>query len=243
MNPNVKNTMPSDVSAASAKVPGGPRWNAVKHGLRSAAILLPGDDVAEFQALRCDLFHTYQPCTRDEADCVEGMAGYKWRIARCQRRQAGYEVALDAVIAGSPTGHICEPDPHRWQHRSMDCLLEEQRLHKLMTKDRATLFELQRMRRNRLIDGAITMMASYREFMGEANAAEARTGQAGAEVPATASADGENRENFKRHPAPGPARMRGGREEAMPWMRKREMDATQTAPPLAGRATQIGPRP
>jgi hypothetical protein len=152
---------------AALPVPGGPHLNALKHGLRSTAILLPGDDAAEFHALRRELFHTYQPCTVDEADCVDSMAGYKWRIARCQRRQVGYEAAFAAVIAGSPGGHLCEPDPHRWQHRSMDCGLEEQRLHRLMTRDRATLFELQRMRRNRLIDGAIAVVRSYRVFLGE----------------------------------------------------------------------------
>jgi hypothetical protein len=150
--------------------------NALKHGLRSAAILLPGDDAAEFHALRRELFHTYQPCTRDEADCVEGMAGYKWRIARCRRMQASYDGAWEALLAGAPAGHICEPDPHRWQHRSMDCVLEEMRLHRLMSKDRATLFQLQSMRRNRLIDGALGAPASYLTFLGEdeeaANSAE-----------------------------------------------------------------------
>jgi hypothetical protein len=57
--------------ASTMKVPGGPQWNALKHGFRSAAVLLPRDDVAEFQALRRELFHDYQPSTRDEADCVE----------------------------------------------------------------------------------------------------------------------------------------------------------------------------
>jgi hypothetical protein len=54
----------------------------------------------------------------------------------------------------------------------MDCVLEERRLHKLMTTDRATLFELQRMRRNRLIDGAIAVTPSHLEFLGEDEPAE-----------------------------------------------------------------------
>jgi hypothetical protein len=223
---------------AALPVPGGPHLNALKHGLRSSAILLPGDDAAEFHALRRELFHTYQPCTVDEADCVEGMAGYKWRIARCRRRQAGYEAALETVIAGSPGGHLCEPDPHRWQHRSMDCVLEEQRLHRLMTRDRATLFELQRMRRNRLIDGAIAVVRSYRMFLGEDTPdergtiadpvlAEAPATSAGRlreapetspgrlpEAPATPSNDGQNGEFRERTLSTGLAGVPRAREVA-----------------------------
>jgi hypothetical protein len=174
--------------------------------------------------LRRELFHTYQPRTRDEADCVDGVAGYKWRIARCQRRQAVYEAHLDAVLAGntdgSPVGHVCEPDPHRWQHRSMDCVLEEQRLHKLMTKDRATLFELQRMRRNRLIDGAIAVTPSHLEFLGEEEPSEPehRAAQKEGPVAAKASNDGRFEGILERNPAPPrsgiPAARDGARDPA-----------------------------
>jgi hypothetical protein len=206
-------------TGAPNTVPGGPHLNALKHGLRSAAILLPGDDAAAFHALRRELFHTYQPCTRDEADCVEGMAGYKWRIARCHRMQATYGAALAALLAGAPAGHICEPDPHRWQHRSMDCVLEEMRLHRLMSKDRATLFQLQSMRRNRLIDGALGAPASYLTFLGEdeepANSAEPDAPAAGRlrEAPgaphATPSNDGSIGDIRKRPPLPAAGMLRG----------------------------------
>ena len=210
----------------SMKVPGGPHMNALKHGFRSAAVLLPGDDVAEFLALRRELFLDYQPSTRDEADCVEGMAGYKWRIAHCQRIQAAFRAALDGIVTGGPAGHICEPDPHRWQHRSMDCVLEEQRLHKLMCKDRATLFELQRMRRNRLIDGAITVTTSYLDFLGEDVPAEPQDSAEPAEIkaPASPSNDGRIGLILERNPAAAPAPIR----------------PSATFPPTAGGRDNIG---
>jgi hypothetical protein len=225
--------MQTETKSNGAAVPGGPQWNALKHGLRSAAVLLPGDDVAEFQALRHDLFHTYQPCTRDEADCVESMTGYKWRIAHCQRVQAAFRMALDGLVLGGPAGHICEPDPHRWQHRSMDCTLEEQRLHKLLTKDRSTLFELQRMRRNRLIDGAIGVVASYLEFLGEEEPAEPNESaeKALVETPATRSAHGGNAEILKRTSATEMARVLGLREVAMRWIRTGVSGGVQPAQP------------
>jgi hypothetical protein len=214
--------MQSEGDPLPQPVPGGPHLNALKHGLRSAAILLPGDDAAAFHALRRELFHTYQPCTRDEADCVEGMAGYKWRIARCHRMQASYDAARLTLLAGAPAEHICEPDPHRWQHRSMDCVLEEMRLHRLMSKDRATLFQLQSMRRNRLIDGALGAPASYLTFLGddeepaasaEPDAPPAPTTAPLREAPAaphaTPSSDGSIG-NFRKRPAlPATGMLRG----------------------------------
>jgi hypothetical protein len=250
--------MQSDGAALPLPVTGGPHLNALKHGLRSSAILLPGDDAAEFHALRRELFHTYQPCTIDEADCVESMAGSKWRIARCRRRQAGYEAALETVIAGSPDGHLCEPDPHRWQHRSMDCVLEEMRLHRLMTRDRATLFELQRMRRNRLIDGAITVVRSYRDFLGAEAPDEPRNpaDPVVAETPATSagrlreapaasagrlreaattpSNDGQNGDFRERTLPTGLAGVLQGREVATRWPRPSAHGAAPSAQPVGG---------
>lgn len=204
-------------------VPTGPHLNALKHGMRSSAILLPGDDAAEFRARRRELFHTYQPGTRDEADCVENMAGYKWRMARCRRMQATYDAALDGLLSGAPAGHICEPDPHRWQHRSMDCVLEESRLNRLLTRDRATLFELQRMRRNRLIDGALTQAADYRTFLGEDEPAEETEPSAERDLtPSRHEASGEIRERTER------AVM------AQPWFRTAVRDTAPSARPPAG---------
>ena len=132
--------------------------NALKHGLRSAAILLPDDDPAEFSRLRQDLFHTYRPRTVDEAACVEAMASQQWRIARCRRWQAVYDALHDALLTGDPNGlagHICETDPHRWMHKAMDCTLQESRLDRLLCRTRDKLLLLQKLRRNNLIAGAV----------------------------------------------------------------------------------------
>jgi hypothetical protein len=132
--------------------------NALKHGLRSAAILLPDDDAEAFDRLRRDLFHTYRPRTGDEAACVEAMASGQWRMARCRRWQAVYDAQTNALLTGDPNrlaGHICEPDSHRWIHKSMDCVLQESRLDRLMCRARDKLLLLQKERRNNLIAGAV----------------------------------------------------------------------------------------
>jgi hypothetical protein len=133
-------------------------WNALKHGLRSAAVLLPDDDGQEFQHLRRDLFETYRPRTGDEAACVEAMAAHHWRVARCRRWQAVYDAQTDALLTGDPNrlaGHICETDSHVWIHKSMDCVLQESRLDRMLCRARDKLLLLQKLRRNNLIAGAM----------------------------------------------------------------------------------------
>jgi hypothetical protein len=144
------------MSATTDKTP--PKFNALKHGLRSAAILLPGDDLEEFSRLRRELFYTYRPRTRDEAACVEAIASHQWRIARCRRWQAAYDAQTEALLFGGPNGlaeHICEKDSHRWIHKAMDCTLQESRLERLLCRTRDKLLLLQKLRRNNLIAGAV----------------------------------------------------------------------------------------
>ncbi|HEX7927425.1 MAG TPA: hypothetical protein VF678_07530, partial [bacterium] len=113
---------PINAQTPGTSVPRDPKMNALKHGLRSASVLLPGDDIADFLRRRRELFEEFNPCTRSEADCVEQLVGYKWRIERCQVLEAKFRAALNQVAGVQPEAdHICEPDPHRWQHRAMDC--------------------------------------------------------------------------------------------------------------------------
>ncbi len=162
MNPSQAEIGQSHVQVSSEKNTIGqaqrPTLSALKHGLRSAASLLPGDDPQEFDELRRDLFETYRPRTRDEAACVEAMAGQHWRMARCRRWQAVFDAQTDALLMDNPrvpAGHNCARDPHRWMHKSMDCVLQESRLDRLMCRARDKLLLLQKLRRNNLIAGAV----------------------------------------------------------------------------------------
>jgi hypothetical protein len=173
-------------------------FNALKHGLRTDAILLPGEDPEAFQHLRHDLFRIYQPRTRDEALCVEDMASHRWRMARCQRRQAVYEEKLDLLPGGSRSGERsgahehCDSDPHRWMHKSMDCELLEGRLDRRMTRTRDKLLDLQHLRRHNLIPGAIETTADWRELERQgAPVADGSTGESAAGVTAPAVSTSE----------------------------------------------------
>ncbi len=217
VNPNADRpaTAHAPTDGAAPRPPG---QNALKHGLRSAAILLPGDDEMEFFRLRRDLFQTYRPRTPDEAQCVEAMAGHHWRMARYRRWQAVYDAQTDALLTGDPSGlagHICEPDPHRWMHKSMDCTLQEGRLDRLLGRAREKLLLLQKLRRNNLILDAVEMSATPWSFQPPAeHAVSPREGaghggngdevlpiageQGGEPVPATPSPDGEKDNSSER---------------------------------------------
>ena len=132
-------------------------FNALKHGLRSEAVLLPNDDAAQFYALRRDLFHLFRPANPAEARCVESMANLEWRIARCRRQQTVYDAHVDGLLFpdGAPAFHICEGDEHDWSHKADDCTRQEVRLTRLQGRARDALLLLQKLRRDRLIAGAM----------------------------------------------------------------------------------------
>ncbi len=152
MHPNV-HTPISPVRRAAA---GGSRMNALKHGLRSTAVLLPGDDVDAFEHMRQELYGLYRPRTGNEARCVEAMASHEWGMERCRRWRHLYHGKLDALLTGdSAAGPHCEGDPHRWHHSAMDCALEEGRLGRLQDRELRKLAELQHLRRRNLLRDAV----------------------------------------------------------------------------------------
>jgi hypothetical protein len=151
--------------AACPSAGNAPHLNAVKHGLCSARVVLPGEDVAEFQRQRHDLFASYQPRTEEEARTVEDMISCEWRKARCQRWAGAVDDQVDALWSGDPrVGSHCDGDPHRWVHNSNDCEVKEGRLERLLTRAHARLIVLQQQRRNNLIAGAMDVMRPWQEL-------------------------------------------------------------------------------
>jgi hypothetical protein len=61
--------------------------NSRKHGLTSKQIVLPGEDPAEFDALRENLLEDYAPANETERTLVEEVAAGSWRLARARRHE------------------------------------------------------------------------------------------------------------------------------------------------------------
>jgi len=182
----------------------GPHLNALKHGLNSGSVLLPGDNVEAFRALRHREFHLYKPRNIEEARCVETITAAHWRIERCKVEQKIFKRHLGAVLSGDPdvTGTLVDADPHRLHHRGTDCNLEERRLQKSMKETKEELALLQKQRAQNLIVGNETELEDYTVFMAEGEpvveeAAPAQGETPTAQLATTGSNDGTISKNPK----------------------------------------------
>ena len=62
--------------------------NSFKHGLYSKAIVIPGEDPAEFEALRADLAAEHRPVGLTEEMLVDEVAQHYWRMKRYRDLEA-----------------------------------------------------------------------------------------------------------------------------------------------------------
>jgi len=58
--------------------------NSLRHGLRARTVVLPGEDLQEFQQLCDDLEVEWQPQSRSEQFYLEQMAVYQWKLVRLE---------------------------------------------------------------------------------------------------------------------------------------------------------------
>ena len=66
------------------------RFNAITHGLTAATLVLPAEDVAEFETLRASLKHDLAPTGSYEDQLAEQVVVTYWRVLRLR----GIETAL-----------------------------------------------------------------------------------------------------------------------------------------------------
>ncbi len=72
--------------------------NSFKHGLYSKALIYPGENPAELDALKADLRAQHQPVNTTEEILVNEMAEQFWRIRRWREREAGLMSYTDPKI-------------------------------------------------------------------------------------------------------------------------------------------------
>jgi hypothetical protein len=75
--------------------------NALKHGLTSRHVVLPGEDRAEFDALVARLIQEHRAATALEIEMVHQIAGCLWRLDRARKAEAEYFYVN--FIADKPT--------------------------------------------------------------------------------------------------------------------------------------------
>jgi hypothetical protein len=73
--------------------------NSFRHGLTSKQIVLPGEDPAEYDALRQSVLDQYQPVNETECLLVEELAAGHWRLMRARRHETAI---LAKLLADAP---------------------------------------------------------------------------------------------------------------------------------------------
>lgn len=61
--------------------------NSIRHGLTSKQVVLPGEDPAEYDALRISLIEQFAPADEIERTLVEEVAAGSWRLSRARRHE------------------------------------------------------------------------------------------------------------------------------------------------------------
>ena len=101
--------------------------NAMSHGLTTSKVVLPGEDLAQFQHLRHSLLKEHRPNTPTEKLLVEEMAQSHWRLDRVRRRQdqAFESETLDAKLLAILLRYATSYE--RTFHKSLETLKKLQR--------------------------------------------------------------------------------------------------------------------
>ncbi len=89
-----KSTGPRSVEGKSAS-----RFNALKHGIDAASIVIPGEDAADYDALVAQYHREYQPRSASESFHVDTMIRADWQKRRLQNVEADL---YHTVLAESP---------------------------------------------------------------------------------------------------------------------------------------------
>ena len=89
-----KSTGPRSAEGKSAS-----RFNALKHGIDAASIVIPGEDPADYDALAAHYLHEYRPQSASESFHVDTMIRADWHKRRLQNVEADL---YHTVLAESP---------------------------------------------------------------------------------------------------------------------------------------------
>jgi hypothetical protein len=91
-----KSTGPRSVEGKSAA-----RFNALKHGIDAASVVIPGEDPADYDSLAADYHRDFRPHSPSESFHVDTMLRADWQKRRLQRVEADLSRTLLAESPGA----------------------------------------------------------------------------------------------------------------------------------------------
>ena len=87
--------------------------NAITHGLTAAQVVIPGEDVEDFEDLREALLTDLKPVGALETECVDQVVFAIWRLRRCRQIEAALFV-IDPDDDFLPTRISAGSGPKSW---------------------------------------------------------------------------------------------------------------------------------
>jgi hypothetical protein len=79
------------------------RFNALKHGLTSRQVVVKGEDPAEYDRMKSDLYTEYASEEASEAFLVDQLAQCQWRLRRARiAEQQFFAMNMEEFFAGKP---------------------------------------------------------------------------------------------------------------------------------------------
>jgi hypothetical protein len=96
-----KSTGPRSVEGKSAS-----RFNALKHGIDAASVVIPGEDPADYDSLAAQYLHEYRPQSASESFHVDTMLRADWMKRRMQTVEADLYRTVIAESPGNPLAAV-----------------------------------------------------------------------------------------------------------------------------------------
>ena len=122
--------------------------NAVKTALTGMTVLLPTDNVADYQQLAQNFIALHQPVGFEEELLVQSLIDTEWRLLRIPSQEAGVYALGRVELADTVPAHLLESAIYLKYERNLKNLrMHENRLRRYRENDLKSLKELQSARR------------------------------------------------------------------------------------------------
>jgi hypothetical protein len=128
--------------------------NALKHGLTSKTVVLPGEDKADYEARLETLIAAYQPATEDELLLVKSILDCEWRLDRITQIETSIyfkgELEFKAKFEDRPElerFHLIKAETYlKYEKPIRNLNVQEARLRRTMDKTKLELRKIQSIR-------------------------------------------------------------------------------------------------
>src|ERR1035437_5167076 len=114
---------PKSTGPRSAEGKSASRFNALKHGIDAASIVIPGEDPADYDSLAAQYHHEFRPQSASESFHVDTMFRADWQKRRLQRAEADLYHPVLAESPGNSLAAVLLAEEHTSELQSRQYLV------------------------------------------------------------------------------------------------------------------------